>query len=698
MNNINKEQKKINIKRMKGLFRFFIVLFFVALMFWILSGICFGLVEILIKYNLSKVQFYCDWMEFLTNPMYVFSLYEDWWSVFIQSLRSIRMKGFLFIPFFAIGVSLVLFISIILRNTQVLQLWYISRFGFAKLKDIKKMGLTENLITVLGRFSGRLLRGKQNSSVLCVGDMGIGKTSSVSIPSVLNANNANIIAVDLTGILPKYTAGYRSRLGEVFYLNWDCLDDPKNNFFYARWNPLVSPHLPDDMSAREEYLNRLVSYFIDIDNNDENNYWNLKSHKFVKTILHYWIVKINQAKANDYFLSKLIENEKLDNTDKDILLSYYVQMHKSMVDNVVEKIKDGELNYDDYIPIGSWAGTMDEWIGKDPCFAMIIDWLIDAYTNETDAEGKDWSGWLKSLLKESIVFTYGNYITEGFKQILALSVQQRTMVLEKAIKSLLIFTEESIRERTNGNDIDFADIRGIYDFENNKWKPTTVYSIANTTVAKVINRLFIDELLYYAMKNNNVGNDMPILFVLDDVGHNMYLQNLENLLEKGKEKNIFTILLCNSLSLVANTYGRTSLEKMIMLSDYKIIKSTDAKHLSQLLDKLASFSSRTVKKVAIIKKLFRRKKIDSEATCFRKLAKIFKLYKNNSFKFKDSQLLLVKGWYNKPILADMISLFDDDKFAKLANYPPNYILPIQKVLQKEEQELQTPAASYINDE
>ena len=135
-----------------------------------------------------------------------------------------------------------------------------------------------------------------------------------------------------------------------------------------------------------------------------------------------------------------------------------------------------------------------------------------------------------------------------------------------------------------------------------------------------------------------------------------------------------------------------------MLTDYKIVKSMDAKHLSQLLDKLASFSSRTVKKAGKLRNLFRKNIFDSDANRFRKLAKFFKLYKNNSLKIKDYQLLLVKGCCNKPILAKMIELFEDEKFAKLANYPPNYTLPIQKVLQKEEQELHTPTASYMDDE
>ena len=75
MHNINKEQKMMKTKKMKDLFNFFIFLFLIVFIFWILSGICFGLVGILMKFNASNVQFYCDWTEFLTNPMYIFSLY-----------------------------------------------------------------------------------------------------------------------------------------------------------------------------------------------------------------------------------------------------------------------------------------------------------------------------------------------------------------------------------------------------------------------------------------------------------------------------------------------------------------------------------------------------------------------------------------------------------------------------------------------
>ena len=157
------------------------------------------------------------------------------------------------------------------------------------------------------------------------------------------------------------------------------LDDPEKGLFYARWNPLAKENVPDDVEQKDAYLKRISGYLADIDEEQKDNYWNLLAHSIIAAFLEYWISKINQAKANDYFLGKLLEERHFSKEEKDILLSYYIQMPRSYAQKAIENLEDDLIDKDNYLPIGSWAGVPEQWIGHDACFAAITDWMIDNY-------------------------------------------------------------------------------------------------------------------------------------------------------------------------------------------------------------------------------------------------------------------------------------------------------------------------------
>jgi len=660
----------------------------IVVFFWLVSGGCFALLNWLGGY----ADFDFDWREFLCNPSYIFLQYKNWWNVLIKSLRHINIDKVLLLPFAAISLTLILTFVWFLRQEYAIRFWYLVNFRFARIKDVKKMAVFNKTGIVLGRFAGMLLGAESGSSALCIGEMGSGKTSSVSIPTVLQAEMMNVIAVDLTGVLPQYTAGYRAKIGNIAYFDWDATDDMANNMFYSRWNPLIAPHLPEDVTQRDIYVKRLASYFIAVDSENPDSYWDLAAYDFLAAILFYWIVKIEQVQANNYFLQKLAQGDTLGKEDKDALLSYYILMPKSVAKDAIANLNDEQLNADNYLPIGSWGGVMEPWLGKELCFAMIADWLIYNYDNSADNDGKDWNRWIRSLWDESKLFAYGSQVVESFNRMLQLSAQQRTLVLGKVVKSMMLFTDEAIRERTNGNDIDFACLRGSYDEEQN-WRPMTVYAIGKTANAKIINQIFIDEMLHYLMYGGKVESDKPVMLILDDVGHNMRLNCLTEVLEKGRSKGISSLLLCNSLSLVANTYSRDELEMMVMYTDYKIIKAADNRHLSQQMDKLASFAARSVELPKGYKNS--KRKIVADANYFHRLAKDFKLCNEIKLNSKDYQIVLVRGFYNYPIMADSVYFAEAEEYAKYAAYPVNYGLSLQKVLQKDETELITPSIGYI---
>ena len=79
-----------------------------------------------------------------------------------------------------------------------------------------------------------------------------------------------------------------------------------------------------------------------------------------------------------------------------------------------------------------------------------------------------------------------------------------------------------------------------------------------------------------------------------------------------------------------------------------------------------------------------------------KLASDFKVCQDIKINPKDCQIVLVRGFYNRPIIADSVFFSRDEKFGKLAGYPANYTIALQKVLRKQESELVTPSTEYLS--
>ncbi len=666
------------------------VLLIIYFGFWVLSGICFGLLELII----DEEMFRCNWNAFLGQPWYVFELYGNWWKILLESYRVMEVNYVLFVPFIIPLVIIVSCVLILVRLRYSFGLWYVLNHHFAKLKDVEKMGLNKGKFLVLGRLENQVLTVGDTESVLCVGEMGTGKTSSVAIPSVLNSDDACIIAVDMSGLLPKYTAGYRAKKGKVFYYNWDLADEPEKKLFYPRWNPLAKENMPAEVEQKRKYFERIAGYLVDAAEKD--NYWNVVVRSFIAALLEYWTAKIDQAKANDYFLAKIVEKSRLSREEKDILLSYYVHMPEAYAKKAIENLQDDLLDKDNYLPIGSWGGVPEQWIGHDVCFALITDWLIDNYLLSRDEKAQDWRTWGENLLKEITLFDYGNSAESGVRQFLSLSSKQRQVVLTCAIRPFRIFTNQAIRERTNGNDFSIKNMRGIYDEKQNCYKPVTVYSLANTHASKILNQMFLDEVIYYNLYLDNDKHEMPLILVLDDVGHNLKLKNLAGLITIGQAKGMSALLLCNSLSLVENSYSKEELENLVINTTYKIIKAPNNRKLSRQLDKLAVFATRSVQ-IPKNKSIGWKKggKYFANAYYFHKLAQDFNLNKNLQIDTKNNQIVLAEGYYHRPILADNVFFTEDERYKKLAVLDADYCVESEKLRVKDSIMLETPKISEV---
>ena len=127
------------------------VLLFVYLVFWGLSGVCFGILELSCRLDIigHVKEFHCEWGRFFYQPWYVLELYENWWNMLLESFRLMNIRPILFVPCIVPFIMLIVIIMAFVKTNYSFRLWYVLNHHFARLKDVTKMGLTKELFMVL---------------------------------------------------------------------------------------------------------------------------------------------------------------------------------------------------------------------------------------------------------------------------------------------------------------------------------------------------------------------------------------------------------------------------------------------------------------------------------------------------------------------------------------------------------------------
>ena len=633
----------------------------------------------------------------LSQPSYFFVVYAGWWNVFVQGIRTFQLNPALCIPLIAPLLSFGTLLYVFARSSYSFSFWYVLNHHFAKLEDVKKMGLLKGILLVLGRFHGQILGLCKPASVLCLGETGCGKTSTVAIPSILRSDNISVIAVDNTGTLAKYTSGYRATLGPTFCFNWDMEDNPDKGEAYPRWNPLATENLPPQGPERDGYIRFLASYMVSEEGHvDKENYWDWLASGALSAFIGFLGAKCEQAIANDYFLNKIIDNGRLTKEDKDVLASYYAVMPKEYSSPAIQKIAKNQILVDDYLPIGSWEGIPPSWQGKDLCFGMLTDWLLKSYLSAKDDNGgDDWRQWLEQLLAEAALFNYGAAIVKGLQQFLYLSKQQRQLVFAYVLKPLKVFLNQGLRERTCGNDLLMRELRGAKNPQTKKWEPITVYSAANTKTSKFVGRMFVEMLLNYSVFGTYGKGALPMLMVFDDAGQMLKIRGLAEVIAKGPSVKVSFLFLCNSLNAMERTYGRDTLESMVANTSYKIIMADNSSKMSRQLDKLAIFASKSVQIPLDKRRIFKSKTHFTDANYFHRLAKELQVKKSFKVETRGYQLLLVEGYYHWPILTSHVHFLRDEKFKNKAMIEAAYFLSPSVAARRNVQDIKVPRIEEV---
>lgn len=461
----------------------------------------------------------------------------------------------------------------------------------ATVSDIKAFGLADGQYLLMGMLNGVKMKLPDPRSIFCIGAPGSGKTAGVVIPAVLEGKNMCMIINDPKGEIARATSGYRATLGPVFKMNWAGIDNPEKGIFWPSWNPLGGKNLPPLHAGREGYIDDLIYFLIADGPEGTDPYWVKSGRGCLTGLTGYLCGKVEQAKANDYFLARLSDGA-LDEADYQVLISYYQSMRDfPEVKFALEKAQKRQITMDNYLPIGKWGMIPESWRGADACFAMLLDIINEAQfqlnldIKKRQAEGDvaamntdAWKELFDEIVLETAYYGYGRRTLLELSQVAALPDKQRASVISMALGGINIFKNSAVRARTSFNDFNYEDLRGVRDEKTGTWKPVTIYMsvpLQDLNSSMQISTLFINMATAYLMENGpKQGNTgpYPMAFMLDEFQHMPPLQSITDGIVFGRGKSNMFLVSVQDWHQISTKYSGETANVIMSSAAVKIIK------------------------------------------------------------------------------------------------------------------------------
>ena len=687
--------KKIKARRSALWFKVFLIILCSFIYFWVANLI------FLILYRFAEFGFttrntqrvYSFLLQIKDSPMFVFVDYAHWLNRF---LFAETYSWFLFIPLCVPLLFLCIVFVGYMRNPHSFNLWYRLHNHFATLQDVLKMKILGGSLMSLGKFEGKSLGVNKPASLFGLGALELGKTSSVAIPSILESNNASIVAIDIKGSLAAHTSGHRADISTVFYFDWNLIDNPQKGEFWPRWNPLSRNDLPQHEDKKNSYLKCLAKHLYPKNQDvfDDELYFQL-----VECLLNFFVCKIEQAKANDYFLSSLLEKGTLDKEDTDILLSYYNSMLEQYAKSAIQSLETSTMNSDNYFPIGSWDGIPTAWKGKDLCLAMIADCLFhNAEFILGNSKSGGWKNFLQVFVDESSLFGYNYPFLSTIEILQDLEEKFLSILFQNVLDAFSIFKKESIRERTSSSDYSLKFARGLND-NDGKWGLATTYIVANSEDSLFITQMFVDLLIERNLEKHKSAYRNPLLFVMDDWEYLPLFSSLKKGVNLGYKTNVAFLLLSEELKKLNEVYGKANLEEIIGGCTYKLLFAENNITLSKQFREMALYGMKSVQIPAVETGTFTKVQQGiADAHYYRKIADdLLSLHGNKKIN-KGELVLLVEGFYNLPVKVDAKYFLQDVRLKTLSEKKPVYILNEEFYKKRQINDCETPSQNAYEKE
>ena len=642
------------------------------------------------------------------NMVPLIQTYVDWFKALHAETNPPMSAYLVYVPFVAFfGI---LFIGLFTNPYDYMP----KIFGGGRLAeygDVKKMGLFNGFVIVLGRFKGKLLKMPETLSALVVAPPGTGKTAGVVIPTILESPGLSLIVNDPKPELCYNTTGYRATIGPVFVINWGAEDEPEKGIYYPAWNPLSASCLPPLGKERDTYIESMVNVLVEEPKGGADPHWSKTGRNAMVGFLQFISSKCERARANDYFLARLMD-DVFDKEDGDVLATYYAEMGDASARIALEALMEGNLTVDNYAPVGTWEGLPEMWHGKEPCIAMILDWLNDTQMKiaadlkrRADAgdQAAAFADPMRDLLEYAVNecnrFGYARRAMIELNQLAATPDKERGSIMSTALTGIGIFKNSAVRDRTKFSDLTFSDMRGMRDPITGEMKPISVYLSVNQVDARTLNvitGIFVELMSSYLISNppnfvNNKGEKagpFPVLFVLDEFPQMPKLAAVKDGPAVGRGQKVSYLLIGQDLGQISGQYGKDDLETIITTTAAKVILAQNNEQTAERFSKM--IGAKTIE----VASSSRTEGLSPQNNPF--AANISRsLQSSNVVGASDMmsldmlhQYVLFQGYLNRPIYADAPRWYLDKKMKKKCSMPTAPFVPYWIVAQREETDLQ----------
>lgn len=573
----------------------------------------------------------------------------------------------------------------------------------ANADDIKKMGtdyknkegLFKGFMMVLGFFKSKPLKMDECLSALLLAPAGTGKTQGVVIPTILGCDNVSMIINDPKPELDRDTSAYRATVGPVFIMNWAARDEPENGIYYPAWNPLSPENLPDNAEEKSTYIQVIVNSIIE--ENAKDPHWSNTARAALTGFINFIVSKVERAKANDYFYHRL-KNGKFDNQDAAVLMDYYMTMSSDPnAYAAMSLLQRGQLNINNYVHVGTWGGLPNEWHGGEASIPMFLAWYVEGQikvANEIEERKRQgdqmvmmadpMKDFLTEAINEARLYSYDSDAISALINLANTPDKERGSVMSTMNAGLNIFRHPAVNKHTRHSDIHFTDVRGMVDPTDGKVKPITIYlsmNVADAPAFSPITSMFIELLSNFLIANPpekvNHGKKMgpyPALFVLDEMPTMNKLEAIIRGPAVGRGQKVSYLIVGQDISQIAEKYGDKAADTIIANTAAKVIlRVNDPATAERFTHMIGKKKTKKKEKGPDGKDI----EVDKEEDLFSPMD-LMTLPKGK-------QLVLMQGYYNRPIEADgewhfyrknavQIAMNDKVKMGR-ASPIPEYLIP-----------------------
>ena len=563
-------------------------------------------------------------------------------------------------------------------------------------KIMKKMKVWDGFIVVLGRFKKRFLKLSETLSVLACAPPGTGKTVGIVVPTIFECDTVSMIVNDPKPELCYITSGYRATIGPVFIMNWGKEDNPEKGEFYPCWNPLSPGTIPAQGPDRDMYVDSMVNVFVqDPAGSSADPHWSKTGRNALSGFIHYIVSKCERATASDYFYSRLV-NGKFDARDAASLEQYYLTMNDSYAMGALTLLREGKINKDNYVPVGTWTDIPKEWVGHEANIPMLLDWISEAqvHISEDIRQRKEQGDQMaaladpmKEMLENAVMearrYGYSHRAVLEMTQLANTPDKERGSILSTGLTGIGIFKNQAVRQRTSHSDFSFKDLRGMLDPTDGKVKPVTIYLSVNQTDARALNVItgvFVELMSNYLIStppgkdlgNGEKAGPCPTLFVLDEFPQMPKLNAVIDGPAVGRGQKVSYLLIAQDLGQIEAGYGREHVETLMSTTAAKIILTQNnentAKRFSGIMGDM-NFAKVSYKNGTNLNAFKRDEDLSVGKKALYSSSKIMSLP-------PEKQIIIMQGFPRYPIEAESPRYYKDPKLLAKSKIPAAPAVPV----------------------